>query len=89
MEDIILTFFIVLYFIRAELDLESGGAAGSSQTEDAAVQDLPAASFEVKQHIQTCDGRRLFSFRYEGGGEPSVGDLRKALKRQRYICVCF
>lgn len=87
MEDIVITCFIVLCFIRAELDLESGGAAGSSQTEEAA--DLPNVSIEVKQHIQTHDGRRLFSFRYEGGGEPSVGDLRKALKRQRYICVCF
>jgi len=62
---------------KAAMPVESGGAVGSSQTEEA------EKSIEVKQHIQTCVGRRLFSFRYDGGGEPSVGDLRNALKRQR------
>ena len=87
-EDIVSQFFDCTHnFIRAE----SGGAAGSSETGGAVVHAEPEKGIEVKQHIQTCSGRRLFSFRYEGVGEPSVGDLRKALKRQRYfgffVCV--
>ena len=41
------------------------------------------------QPIQTRSGRELFIFEACCGRDPTVGDLRKALKRKRLICYMF
>jgi len=65
---------------RTKIQLEGGDGDIPHPVDEPVTEQR---GIKVTQPIQTCGGRKMFTFLYDGKGKPSIGDLRKALKGQR------